>query len=200
MQSLHGCPAEVCHNIKAKIVTFGVSCCMQCAESCPSQVTSLYLQHSACLTQHRFKNTCLFGLKTLNEERKGTQIKFQIFTVRRWNFLLWESPVFLKLSDSPLMWWRKEARRFDRQRGWPDTWRGTEVDVGERCLCLRTQWDGFILLPTAGSQCSINLSRALCCIWLEGSRKPVDVQHEPETWLRDEMNRELEFMFVEVSL
>lgn len=174
---------------------------MQCAESCPSQVTSLYLQHSACLTRHRFKNTCLFGLKTLNEERKGTQIKFHICCAAM-KFPVVGKSCFLapNLSAPLLMWWRKEARLFDRQRGWPDTWRGTEVDVGERCLCLRTQWDGFILLPTASSQCSINLSRALCCVWLEGSRKPADVQHEPETWLRDEMNRELEFMFVKVSL
>lgn len=146
----------------------------------------------------------LIWFKTLNKERKGTKIKFQIFAVRRWNFLLWESPVFslrIFLPPRSCDGGRKPSCLIDREDGQSlVTWRGTEADVGERCLCLRTQWDGFIPLPSTGSQCSINLSRALCCVWLEASRKPADVQHEPETWLRDEMNRELEFMFVEVSL
>lgn len=77
---------------------------------------------------------------------------------------------------------------------------GTLGSVGERSLCLQTQWEGFIHQQVLELRAwSVSVWSCGVCAWLEASRKPSDSQHELEARSRDKMNRELEYMFVEVS-
>lgn len=66
------------------------------------------------------------------------------------------------------------------------------------CLCLKTQWEGFIhrWVPELSAQW---ISQGRVCVWLEASWKPEDSQYELEAAPRQKMNRELEYMFTEVS-